>query len=99
MAVYRLNYKPSLEKDLKPIPRAQLKRLVKVIEQLSSNPRPYGSKKLIGQNKYRIKLGDYRMLYTIDDANRVIRILKIGHRKDIYRVSEEKTKYVSKSKK
>ncbi|MFH1761481.1 MAG: type II toxin-antitoxin system RelE/ParE family toxin, partial [bacterium] len=60
-------------------------RLINKILSLNSNPRPRGFKKLLGSNNYRIRTGDYRIVYTIDDKRRIVKILDIGHRKDIYR--------------
>jgi len=93
MAVYNVNYKPSVDKDFRSIPDIELKQIVKRIEDLAMNPRPLGCEKLTEQNKYRVRQGDYRILYTIDDDELKVRIMKVAHRRDVYRVSEEKSKY------
>lgn len=93
MALYKLIFKPAFQKSFKQIPRYDRIKIIKRIETLAANPRPPGYEKLSGQTKYRIRQGDYRILYTIDDNEQKIRIVKVGHRKDIYRVSEEKEKY------
>jgi mRNA interferase RelE/StbE len=93
MASYNIIFMPSTEKDLKSIPRKDLKKIVQRIDSLAVNPRPYGCEKLTEQNRYRIRQGDYRIIYTIHDNELVIWIVKVGHRKDIYRVSEEKEKF------
>jgi mRNA interferase RelE/StbE len=94
MAGYKINYKHSVDKDIRSIPDIELKKIVKRIQTLATNPRPRGCEKLTEQNKYRLRQGDYRILYLIDDNELIVRILKVGHRKDVYRVSEEKEKYM-----
>jgi mRNA interferase RelE/StbE len=93
MTLYKVKYKPSVDKDIKSIPRVELQKIVKRIEALAANPRPFNYEKLTEQNKYRLRQGDYRILYTIDDGELIVRILKVGHRKDVYRIGEEKEKY------
>ncbi|MHB8105611.1 MAG: type II toxin-antitoxin system RelE family toxin [Dehalococcoidales bacterium] len=95
MAEYKVNYKPSVDKDFKSIPDAELKKIVQRIQSLANNPRPLGCKKLTEQDKYRLRQGDYRILYTIDDSAQIVRIMKVGHRKDIYKLSEEKEKFTT----
>ena len=87
MALYKLVYKSSVHKDLKSIPKASRLRIFKRLEKLAKNPRPSDCKKLRGQDKYRIRQGDYRILYTIIDDELVIWIIEIGHRKDIYQIN------------
>jgi len=85
MIKYHLEITTSAEKELqKYFPKLQ-KRLINKMLKLSENPRPFGFKKLLASNNYRVRLGDYRIIYTIDDARRSVKILDIGHRKDIYR--------------
>lgn len=93
MAVYKVNIKPSVNKDFKPIPDKDLKKIVKRIQALAVNPRPPGCEKLTTRDRYRIRQGDYRILYTIDDNELIIRVLQVGHRRDIYRISEQKAGY------
>lgn len=87
MARYSLSIKRSAARELEAVARrADRQRLVTRIEALASNPRPSGSEKLAGHaDAYRIRQGDYRVVYTIDDADRAIVIFKIGHRRDVYR--------------
>ena len=85
MAVYKLFFKPSVEKDLRPIPGADIKKILQRIEALSTDPRPSSYEKLTGQTKCRLRRGNYRIIYTIDNVASNIRIIKIGHRKDVYR--------------
>ena len=85
MASYRLLIKPSAAKELEALPTRDRKRVVTKIQQLASNPRPNGTEKLSGQQRYRLRQGHYRVLYAIDDAQSEVVIAKIGHRHDVYR--------------
>jgi len=82
---YRLLLKKSAERDLRKIPRADLQRIIQRIKELSAIPRPSGNEKLAGQDSYRIRQGDYRVVYTVDDDQRLIEVIKIGHRREVYR--------------
>lgn len=82
---YHIEFLAAAKKNLKKLEAPIQKRLIKDIEKLSINPRPSGTKKLSGEdNTYRIRVGDYRILYHIQDHILYILILKIGHRKDVY---------------
>ena len=85
MASYRLLIKPSVGKDLEAVPRKDRARIVERISELASDPRPSGSEKLSGDGRYRVRQGAYRVVYSVDDATRVVVVVKIGHRKDVYR--------------
>ncbi len=87
MAEYRLTIKPSAVKELKAVSDAvTLARLIEKINSLASLPRPSGSEKLAGRkNLYRIRQGSYRLIYSVNDQLRVVDIVKIGHRRDVYR--------------
>jgi mRNA interferase RelE/StbE len=82
---YAVVFKRSAERELRDIPRAELPRIVETIEALCINPRPPGCRKLKGHDAYRVRQGDYRVLYTIHDTERMIEIIKIGHRSEVYR--------------
>lgn len=71
-------------KDFKNIPDKDLSSILKCIEILSKNPRKNGSKKLTGQDRYRYRVGKYRIIYSIEDDELIILIIKVGHRKSIY---------------
>ena len=77
----------SAEKDLERIKPPDLRKIVRVIDALAANPRPQGVQKLKGvsENFYRVRIGDYRIIYTISDEVRIVNIRWVGHRKDIYR--------------
>ena len=85
MASYKLLIKPSAAKELDAIPLRYRKRIVARIRKLRFDPRPQGHEKLSGQEKYRLRQGDYRVLYSIDDGESSVVIVKIGHRRDVYR--------------
>lgn len=86
MAEYRLQVKRSANKELARIPRELGHNILEHIEMLSSNPRLRQSRKLAGsKSSYRLKVGDYRVLYQVDDKAKVVLIFAVGHRKQIYR--------------
>ena len=82
--MYRLEFEKRVTKDLYRISRADAKRLKIAIGALAENPRPRGSIKLTSEALYRIRVGDYRVLYSVDDSQQVVSIEKVGHRKDVY---------------
>ena len=84
MANYKIVIKQSVAKDLRPIPNKDVKRILQRIEQLAQDPRPPGSEKLSGEEKYRVRQGNYRILYRIEDEILTVFIVKIGHRRDVY---------------
>ncbi len=85
MAKYKVAVKKSAAKELEDIPKKDLRKIVKRIQSLVENPRPTGSQKLSGQEQYRIRQGDYRIIYSVDDEDSIVDIIKIGHRREIYR--------------
>ena len=85
MASYKLLIKPSAVKELETLPRKDRGRIVAKIEGLADHPRPPGSEKLSGEEKYRLRQGDYRVLYSIQDASSTVTVVKIGHRREVYR--------------
>ncbi|NOG85591.1 MAG: type II toxin-antitoxin system RelE/ParE family toxin [Candidatus Scalindua sp. AMX11] len=86
MAKYEVSVKKSAIKELENIPKKELQILVEKIQALSKEPRPRGSQKLSHKEQYRIRQGDYRAVYSIDDATLNVYIIKVGHRKEIYRL-------------
>ena len=85
MEKYKIEIKESAVKELDSIPRKDLKKIVQKIRFLSDNPRPNGCVKLSGRERYRIRQGDYRILYSIENEILVVYVIKIGHRKEVYR--------------
>ena len=72
------------QKALADLPKGDYERVRDAVATLAENPRPNGSKKLAGRKGWRIREGDYRVIYEVDDANRQVTVLDIGHRRDIY---------------
>lgn len=86
---YAVIYKPSADKALRKLPVNTQRRIVRAIEPLQSDPRPQGAKKLTGtEDLYRLRAGDYRIVYQIDDRNVTVLVVRIGHRGDVYRKEE-----------
>ena len=85
MASYRIAFKQSVTKDLRPLPKRDVARILKRINSLVDNPRPPGCEKLSGQERYRVRQGVYRILYEIQDEEVVVTIVKVGHRRDVYK--------------
>ncbi len=85
MASYSLFLKRSAAKELEAVPAKDRRRIVGRIEALAADPRPPGVQKLSGAEKYRVRQGNYRILFTIDDAERRVVIVKLGQRGDVYR--------------
>jgi mRNA interferase RelE/StbE len=85
VARYSLVFRPSVSRDLKGVPPQDLKRILARIEALREDPRPAGSVKLSGLEYYRVRQGDYRIVYEIVDDQLIVIVVKIGHRREIYR--------------
>jgi mRNA interferase RelE/StbE len=87
VALYSLYIKPSAGKELEAVDsRPDRIRLVERIRKLAEDPRPHGAEKLAGyDDRYRVRQGKYRIVYTIDDRAGHVTVYKIGHRKDVYR--------------
>ena len=85
MAAYKIYFKKSVEKDFKVIPKKDLKRILEGIEALAEEPRPPGCEKLSGQQRYRLRQGRYRILYSIQDDELTVWVVKVAHRRNIYR--------------
>ncbi len=82
---YTVRLKRSAERELKKLPTTMHDRVVKELARLAETPRPHNVKKLSGQEGYRLRVGDYRVLYLIDDAKKTIEIIAVGHRREVYR--------------
>ncbi len=85
MGEYKIFLKESIEKDLRSIPQKDLKKILLRIEMLAKDPRPPGHEKLSSQEKYRIRQGMYRIIYSIQDQELTVWVVKVGHHKDVYR--------------
>lgn len=82
---YTITLKRSAERELDELSDEIFTRITDLIQELELDPRRPGSKKLRGSNSYRVRVGDYRIIYTIDDRLEIVEIVAIGHRRDIYR--------------
>jgi mRNA interferase RelE/StbE len=85
MGRYELRFRPSVAGDLRGIPRVDVERILARIDSLRDQPRPPGSEKLSAQERYRLRQGNYRILYTVADAELIVEVVKVGHRRDVYR--------------
>lgn len=85
MAKYRLIFKKSVARDLRVLPKKDVKRILKRIEALADDPRGAGCSKLSGQNFYRVRVGVYRVVYEIDDGVLVVQVIRLAHRTRVYR--------------
>lgn len=85
MAKYRVEIKKSAVKEIERLPQNELKAVLGKIEALSENPRPFGCTKLSAQEKYRIRCGNYRIIYSIADNILTVYVVRVGHRKDVYK--------------
>ena len=85
MAKYKLKFARSVKKDLRKIPNNDVSKILKLINSLLDNPYPKNVKKLSHQNKFRIRYRNYRILYKIENEELIIYVLKISHRKDVYK--------------
>jgi mRNA interferase RelE/StbE len=86
VARFRLLSKPSTVKDIEAIPlKRDRRRVVERISRLAEDPGPLGAEKISGQDKYRLRPGRYCVLYTIQDQDLVVQVVKVGHRQDVYR--------------
>jgi len=86
MEKYEISVKKSAVKELEDIPKKELQKIINKIKSLSSDPRPQGSQKLSHREQYRIRQGDYRIIYSVQDDELTVHIIKVGHRKEIYRL-------------
>jgi mRNA interferase RelE/StbE len=83
---YTLIYKRSAAEELLKLPSSAAQKVKSAIDQLVDNPRPVGCKKLTGtDDSYRIRIGNYRVIYTVFDSLLIVTIIKVAHRKDAYR--------------
>jgi mRNA interferase RelE/StbE len=84
-ASYKVSLKKSAEKELRSIPARDITKIVDKIKNLQQQPRPHGCEKMEGGERYRIRQGDWRVIYTIDDTEKSVLVIKIGNRREVYR--------------
>ncbi len=88
MDFYKITWKRSAHKDLRKLPKAAIQNVLHAVEQLAEHPYPVGVKKLVGTDHiYRLRIGNYRILYSVFSTTLLIEIIRVGHRKDVYRGS------------
>jgi len=85
VASYRLLIKPSAAREIEALPRQDRPRIVAKISSLGRDPRPPGCERLSGRDQFRLRQGDYRILYDIQDLDLVVVVVRVGHRRDVYR--------------
>ena len=86
MEKYKVSIKRSAVKEIEAIPqKKERQRIIRRIGQLAEDPRPPGSKKLSGNDKYRVRQGSYRIVYSIEDNELIVVVVKVRHRKNVYR--------------
>lgn len=85
MENYKIYFKKSALKELKTLPKKELQRILTKIEELKNEPRPASCRKLSGQEKYRIRQGNYRIIYSIEDHELIVWVVKVAHRREAYR--------------
>jgi mRNA interferase RelE/StbE len=86
LASYKLEISATAERQLRKLPARDARRVVEAIEALATDPRPSGCRKLGGyEDVFRVRVGTYRVLYSVDDKRIIVIVLKIGHRRDVYR--------------
>lgn len=84
--MYEVLIERGVERDLKRLPLREFNRIVRAMKDLAQVPRPSGSRKLVGSERdWRLRVGDYRVLYEIDDAGKIVHILHVKHRREAYR--------------
>ena len=85
MASYKIVFKRAVAKDLRQVPNKDIRRILQRIDGLAEDPRPAGAEILTGDEKYRIRQGNYRILYAVEDEIITVTVVKVGHRRDVYR--------------
>lgn len=87
MVSYSIEWKSAAKKELRRLPKQAINNIITAVEKLpNNNPHPAGSKKIIGtEHTYRQRIGDYRIVYSIESNRLVIEVVRVGHRKDVYR--------------
>lgn len=85
MGSYKLSIRRSAEKEIIGLPKEDRHRVVTRIHKLATDPRPHRSEKLKGDDTYRVRQGDYRIIYIVADEERLVTIEKVGHRREVYR--------------
>lgn len=83
---YSIFLTPRAARDYRKLPKEVQERISQALEKLRENPRPHGCEKVKGFDGWRIRIGDYHVIFKIDDENKTVTVTRIGHRKDVYEV-------------
>ena len=83
--MYSIEIKQSAAREIEALPARERRQIVERIGLLTDEPRPRGCEKLAGGERYRVRQGDYRIVYSVEDASLVVWVVKVGHRRDVYR--------------
>jgi mRNA interferase RelE/StbE len=86
MDLYKIEWKRSAKKELRKLDKATVPRILKAVELLAENPYPQGSRKLVGsRSTYRLRVGEYRVIYNVRSSVLIVEIIRVGHRQGIYK--------------
>ena len=86
MEPFSIQWRNSTKKDIRSLPRHEVARVIEAVSQLANDPLPHGSQKLSGSERtYRIRIGDYRVVYEVFSESRIVEVQRVRHRKDAYR--------------
>jgi len=86
MESFKIQWRSSTKKDLRSLPRQEVARVVSAVADLADDPQPHGSQKLSGSERtYRVRVGDYRVVYEVFADSRIVEVQRVRHRKDVYR--------------
>ena len=85
MANFEIRFKESVARDLRPLPNRDIERILKRIHKLQKEPRPTDCEKLSTQERYRVRQGNYRIIYEVDNENQIVIVYKVGHRREVYK--------------
>ncbi|MBI4676374.1 MAG: type II toxin-antitoxin system RelE/ParE family toxin [Elusimicrobia bacterium] len=85
MGSYRVSVRASAERELRAVPKTHLRLLMEKVKRLAEDPRPHQCEKLSGEDRYRIRQGDWRVVYSVDDTLKQVVVVKVGHRREVYR--------------
>ena len=86
MASYEVVWKGSAEKELRKLPREAIRRLIDLATTLATDPYPQGTRKLAGTDRtWRVRSGNYRLVYTVEDQQLIVQVIRVGHRREVYR--------------
>ncbi len=82
---YRVTIAPAAARAIRSLDRPVQVRIIRAAEALAQDPRPPGSRKLVGENRWRLRVGDWRVVYQVEDARLIVLVVRVGHRGDVYR--------------